>query len=133
MPGLIIAHRQVAAQARVEGEMVEHVAGSSGGHPGAVRILNTQASHMPIPDSRETMAPVAVKWNPMSRVMAFDGTTRPSFRPGRPDSLFYPQGQVLYLLDKSAMTWSVAFDGEVRTIKPSEERPALKLAAASQM
>jgi cytoskeletal protein CcmA (bactofilin family) len=31
------------------------------------------------------------------------------------------------------MHQGAAIDGEVRTIKPSEERPALKLAAASQM
>ena len=31
------------------------------------------------------------------------------------------------------MHQGAAMDGEVRTIKPSEERPALKLAAASQM
>src|SRR5512140_436645 len=50
--------------------------------------------------------------NPMSRVMAYDGTIRPAYRPGEsPDSVFYPQ-QILLQIDKSAITAAIPFDGD---------------------
>lgn len=84
---------------------------------GAYRLLTTTSVRMRIPESDQLMAPLAVKWNPMSRVVAFDHSTRPVYRPGQdPDSTFYPPGQVLYLLDKSAMTWTVGFDGDWKKV-----------------
>jgi cytoskeletal protein CcmA (bactofilin family) len=41
------------------------------------------------------------------------------------------QGDVRY--GRIEMHQGAAIDGEVRTIKPSEERPALKLAASSRL
>lgn len=77
------------------------------------RILTTTSGRMKIPESDKYVEPLAVQWNPLSRVMAFAQTNRAVFRPGHsPDSLYFPGNQILYLLDKSAMTWSVGFDGD---------------------
>lgn len=75
-------------------------------------LLTTGSRAMVMPDSQKPVQPIAVQWNPMSRVMAFEGSTRPSALPGKPDSTFFPHGQMLMVLDKSAMTWAVGFDGD---------------------
>lgn len=77
------------------------------------RVLNTGTLNLRHPGTQELMQPIDIDWNPMSRVIAYHGSTRPSYWPGTsPDSVFYPTGQVLFLIDKSAMTWAVAFDGD---------------------
>jgi spermidine synthase len=77
------------------------------------RPLNVGSRAVQRPDTGEWVEPLAVKWNPMARVMAYDVTNRPAYRPGQsPDSTWYPPNQILYQLDKSAMTWSVGFDGD---------------------
>lgn len=75
-------------------------------------ILNTGSRTIIMPDSRQAVEPIAVEWNPMSRVMVYKGSTRPSALPGKPDSTFFPPEQMLMVLDKSAMTWAVGFDGD---------------------
>ena len=75
-------------------------------------LLSSGSRTMVLPGSREAVQPIAVKWNPMSRVMVYKGSTRPSALPGKPDSTFFPPDQMLLVLDRSAMTWAVGFDGD---------------------
>lgn len=88
----------------------------------ALLILNSNDIWRPVnvgtraiqrPDNGEFVQPLALKWNPMSRVLAYDLSNRPVYRPGQsPDSTFYPDDQILFQLDRSAMTWAVPFDGD---------------------
>jgi spermidine synthase len=88
----------------------------------ALLVVNTTTPFKPVnvgsraiqrPDNGEWVEPLAAKWNPMARVLAFNLSNRPVFRPGQsPDSTFFPEDQILFQLDRSAMTWAVPFDGD---------------------
>jgi spermidine synthase len=89
---------------------------------GVLLVVNVATPFKPVnvgsralqrPDNGEWVEPLAAKWNPMARVLAFNLSNRPVFRPGQsPDSTFFPEDQILFQLDRSAMTWSVPFDGD---------------------
>jgi len=69
------------------------------------------------PDTKQPLTPLDMRWNPMSRVTLYEGSTRPAHHPGQPaDSIFYPEDQMLMLIDKSAMTWAVGFDGDWKKV-----------------
>lgn len=84
---------------------------------GGPQLLNTGAERVTRPDTGKPLKSLGVDWNPMSRVMAFEGSTRPSTLPGKPDSSFFPENQILMVLDKSAMTWAVGFDGDWEKVR----------------
>jgi spermidine synthase len=89
-------------------------------------VLNTTEIFRPLragqriltnPVTKEVLKPIALDWNPMSRVLAYQGSTRPSFHPGMsPDSVFFPHNQILMQIDQSAMTWAVGFDGDFKKV-----------------
>jgi len=77
------------------------------------RPVNLGSRAIQRPDNGEWVQPMAFKWNPMSRVLAYNISNRPVFRPGHsPDSTYFPPDQILFQLDRSAMTWAVPFDGD---------------------
>lgn len=84
---------------------------------GGPQLLNTGTETVTRPDTGRPLRRIGLDWNPMSRVMAFEGSTRPSTLPGKPDSSFYPENQILMVLDKSAMTWAVGFDGDWEKVR----------------
>ncbi|TPW09629.1 MAG: hypothetical protein FD129_2143, partial [bacterium] len=80
---------------------------------GAKKLISLGSLALQRPRTGEWVQPLAGKWNPMSRVLAYDISNRPVFRPGQsPDSTFYPPDGMLFQLDRSAMTWVVPFDGD---------------------
>jgi len=82
-----------------------------------VKPVNVGSRAIQRPDNGQWVEPLAAKWNPMARVLAFNLSNRPVFRPGHsPDSTFFPEDQILFQLDRSAMTWAVPFDGDWEAI-----------------